>query len=384
MKKLGIIGASYLQMPVIEKAKEMGLETHVFAWAAGDIGEKAADYFYPISIVEKEDILEKCRQIGIDGICTIASDLAAVTVNYVAHAMGLTGNSPECAEISTNKHKMRLAFEERQDPSPKSILAAGVEDLEGIDLQYPVIVKPTDRSGSRGITKLQSGEGLAGAIAYAKEQGFEKKALVEEFAEGNEYSVECISYKGTHHFLALTQKYTTGAPHFIETGHLEPAPVSEELLEKVKATVFRALDTLKIENSASHSEIKIDETGRIAIIEIAGRMGGDCIGSHLVQLSTGVDFVKAVIELALGEEPDLVPKGNTGAAAIRYVFAKEDIAVLEKIEKEHPGFLVTKDVQEVLEGEVTDSSTRYGMYLLKAECVKELLPYLPEQKEEVV
>lgn len=85
MKKLAIIGASYLQEPLIEKAKSMGIETHVFAWAAGDVGEKSADYFYPISIVEKDEILKRCREIGIDGICTIASDLAVITVNYVAN-----------------------------------------------------------------------------------------------------------------------------------------------------------------------------------------------------------------------------------------------------------------------------------------------------------
>ena len=89
MKKLAIIGASYLQNPLILKAKAMGLETHVFAWAAGDVGEATADHFYPISIVEKEQILEQCRRIGIDGVCTIASDLAAITVNYVANGLGL-------------------------------------------------------------------------------------------------------------------------------------------------------------------------------------------------------------------------------------------------------------------------------------------------------
>ena len=88
-RDLAIIGASYLQLPLIEKAKEMGYTTHVFAWAAGDVGETAADYFYPISIVEKEEILQKCRQIGICGICSIASDLAMVTVNYVSEMMGL-------------------------------------------------------------------------------------------------------------------------------------------------------------------------------------------------------------------------------------------------------------------------------------------------------
>ena len=75
MKNLAIIGASFLQLPLILKAKEMGYKTHVFAWKANDVGEQAADVFYPISIVEKEKILEECRKIGIDGICSIASEL---------------------------------------------------------------------------------------------------------------------------------------------------------------------------------------------------------------------------------------------------------------------------------------------------------------------
>ena len=94
MKKIAIIGASYLQNPLILKAKEMGFETHVFAWRAGDIGEQTADHFYPISIVEKEEILNQCRKIHPDAVCTIASDLAGVTVNYVANALGLPANSP--------------------------------------------------------------------------------------------------------------------------------------------------------------------------------------------------------------------------------------------------------------------------------------------------
>ena len=83
-KNITIIGASYLQLPLIEKAKAMGYTTHVFAWAADDVGEREADFFYPISITEMEQIAEKCREIEIVGICSIASDLACVTVNYVA------------------------------------------------------------------------------------------------------------------------------------------------------------------------------------------------------------------------------------------------------------------------------------------------------------
>lgn len=382
MKKLAIIGASYLQQPLIEKAKSLGIETHVFAWQCGDIGEKTADVFYPISIVEKEEILAKCREIGVDGVCSIASDLAAITVNYVASEMGLVGNTMECTAISTNKHLMREAFEKNGDPSPKSLLVESINDLNVEKLNFPVIVKPTDRSGSRGITKLYSADGLAEAIENAKSQGFEKKALVEEFATGQEYSVEYVSYRGEHHFLALTKKFTTGAPGFIETGHLEPAPISEQTLNAVKQVVSHALDSLQIKNSASHTELKIAADGTIRIIEIGGRMGGDCIGSNLVELSTGIDFVKCVIDLALGEKPDFTPIHGKGVAGIRYIFNENDMDVYKKVKSEHPEMIVAEDINEITDSDVTDSASRFGMFLMKADSIDELIEYMPEDMEE--
>ncbi len=380
MKKLAIIGASYLQEPLIRKAQEMGYETHVFAWAAGDIGEKIADHFYPVSIIEKDEILEECKKIGIEGICTIASDLAAITVNYVAEKMGLPGNSWEATEKSTNKHKMRNAFEENGDPSPKSIMVESVKDLADVDLSFPVIVKPLDRSGSRGITKVMRRDDLDAAIEAAKEQGFEKTALVEEFATGQEYSVEFISYHGEHHFLAMTKKYTTGAPHFIETGHMEPAPVDEDTLNRVKAVVRHALDSLGITDSASHSELKISDEGVIRIIEIGGRMGGDFIGSDLVRLSSGIDFVRAVVQVAVGETPDLTPVCEPKFAGVRFIFDDQDIKVFEQVKKEHPEYIVASEIHEIT-GEVSDSSTRFGYFMMTADTKEGLERYLPLSEE---
>lgn len=380
MKKIAIIGASYLQEPLIQKAKDMGIETHVFAWASGDIGEEIADFFYPISIVEKEQILEKCKQIGIDGICTIASDLAVITVNYVANAMGLIANSNYCTQVSTNKNLMRKVFADNNDPSPKSILVDTADDLQGIELSYPIIVKPLDRSGSRGITKLENPDNIAKAIEHAKDEGFEKKALVEEFATGQEYSVECISWEGKHTFLALTKKYTTGAPRFIETGHMEPADANEEVYDKIKEVVFHALDSLNIKFGASHSEVKITEDNEIAIIEIGGRMGGDFIGSKLVEISTGIDFVEAVIQVALGEKPNLIPKQEGMIALVRFIFSEEDIALYNKLLECCPERIVQAQIPEQIAGEVKDSSTRFGYYLICANSIEEIKDYIPKEE----
>ena len=101
MLKIAIIGANEFQEPLILKAKECGYETHVFAWEKGAVGKASADYFYPISIVEKEKILEKCKEIGIAGICSIGSDLAVLTVNYIAEKLGLNSNSVYCSRVAT-------------------------------------------------------------------------------------------------------------------------------------------------------------------------------------------------------------------------------------------------------------------------------------------
>ena len=379
--KLAIIGASYLQEPLIQKAKERGIETHVFAWAAGDVGEKSADYFYPISIIDKEEILAKCQEIGIDGICSIASDLAVITVNYVAEKMGLIANPNECVMNATNKHNMRLCFAAHNCPSPKSIQIHSMADLDGIELAYPVIVKPVDRSGSRGITKLNSRVGLEEAVVRAIDYGFEKVALIEEYAVGQEYSVEYISWEGQHHFLAMTKKYTTGEPNFIEMGHIEPAPVSESTLAQVKQVVEKALDSLGVKYGASHSELKISEDGEIKLIEIGARMGGDFIGSSLVELSTGYDFVGGVIDVALGIEPR-VNRIKSSIAAIRFIFNEEDVKAFELLKAEHPEMIIASDINEVTDEVPVDSSSRFGYYLYSGKELTMIKKYLPKEVEE--
>ena len=370
MKRLAIIGANDFQKQLIIKAKEMGLETHVFAWEEGAVGKEDADYFYPISIREKEEILQKCQEIKIDGICSIASDLAVLTVNYVAEKMGLNSNSIRCSEIATNKYEMRKAFKRNNDPIPKFIEVSQNEDFNISNFSYPIIVKPTDRSGSRGITKINSNEELNAAIKVACKESFEHKAMIEEFIEGKEYSVECISYHGKHVLLAITQKITTGAPHFIETGHNEPADLSDDIKNKIQSIIFHALNSIEIKEGASHSEIKIDDNLNIKIIEIGARMGGDCIGSDLVRISTGYDFTKMVIGVALGNQPDFNKIVEPMRAVVRFIFSKEDIDNCEKMIN-NGWKLERKYIEQNFDGHIiTDSSNRYGYYIMKSNYLK--------------
>ncbi len=377
IKKLAIIGASYLQLPLIKKAKILGYETHVFAWKTGATGFDFIDKFYDIDIKNISKILEILKQIHPCGICTIASDLANITVNKLAKELNLPGNSVECTTNSTNKYLMRSCFSRHGIECPKFEVVSNIQEVNISNFKFPLIVKPTDRSGSRAITKIFSTEELDTALENAFEQSFEKKAIIEEFLEGDEFSAECISQNGKHTMLAVTKKFTTGAPNFIETGHIEPSGFNKAELKIIEKSIYEALNALNIKQGCSHSEFKWDTASRtIKIIEIGSRMGGDFIGSDLVKYSTGHDFVKYCIDCAVGNplnlQADFKPVyKNVG---IKYIFNQTDLDIVKKIRKRN---IIQMDLPETInENEVVDSSSRLGYAIMHFDDRKKLLEVL--------
>ena len=170
--------------------------------------------------------------------------------------------------------------------------------------------------------------------------------------------------------------YTRGDPHFIETGHLEPAPLTDAQREAIQKAVFAGLDALKVENGASHTEFKL-EGESVRIIEIGARMGGDCIGSDLVELSTGYDFVRMVIDVAAGREPSFEKVREPKTAYIHFIFTKKDLELLEQFQREIPQKIhFISELEEVREGAVTDSSTRFGYFIMAFESLTEAKEYV--------
>ena len=362
---LAIIGASYLQRPLVEKAKAMGLRTICFAWAEGAVCKDLVDVFYPISIVEKEQILAICHQEHINGICTIASDVAAPTVAYVAEKMGLVGNSYEASLRANNKWLMRQAFASADVPCPQFMCVTDKQiDLPTLQsqLSLPLIVKPSDRSGSLAVNKITDWSQLAAAVQEAQSVSFKGEAMVEEFIEGREISVEFISYQGQHYPLQITDKVTTGAPHFVELEHHQPSTLSKDLYTTIYAITERALKALGVTNGASHSEYKITDDGRICIMEIGARMGGDFIGSDLVHLSTGYNFVKGVIDVAIGqfEVPVITQNAYSGV----YFLSAEtpDVAAYIQQANQYPTIVQAEQTDTELHA-VTCSAERSGYFI---------------------
>ncbi len=345
MKTLAVIGASYLQMPVVQKAKAMGLRVICFAWAEGAVCKDLADKFYPISIIEKEAILQVCQEEKIDAICTIASDVAVLTVNYVAEKMGLIGNPDAYSIVTTNKYQMRQCFAEHHIPSPKFMRVDANKQYDIADFTFPLIVKPTDRSGSRGVEKVLNEAELAQAIDRALGESFAGEVVVEEFVTGREVSVESISYQGKHYVLQITDKVTTEEPYFVELEHHQPSTLPAAVQDEIRRIVPLALDALHIENGAAHSEIKIMADGQLRFIEIGARMGGDFIGSDLVRLATGYDFLRATIEVALGifTEPRITEHNYAGV----YFLSKDTAHIRQYIENKDK-------YPQIVQAEITD------------------------------
>ena len=365
MKKIAIIGASYLQLPLVEKVNKMGYESYCFAYESGAICKNYCTHFYPISIVEKEHILNVCKELKIDAVLSIASDLAVETVNFIATNLSLTGNSLEATPLMTNKFLMKNALNSQEIKTAKYIAIKSETDISKItEFNFPLIVKPTDRSGSSGVNIVLNKTQLLQALTTAFEASFIKEVIIEEFIDGRELSIESISQGGTHHIVAITDKITSGPPHFVELEHHQPTKEPNIIIEKISHIIPKALDSLKITNGAAHTEIFITSNDEIYINEIGARMGGDFIGSHLVQLSTGFDYLEATINIALGDKVNLIKKfSNYSGVIFSSVINKNEV---KKMNFQNVKIIEEKELSEI-KNSLTQSNDRHKYIIYQSD-----------------
>lgn len=372
MKKLLIIGASILQLPAIKKAKEMGFYVAVADYDPKAIGIEYADEYFNVSTIDIDGVAEVAAKFKPDGIMTLATDMPMRSIAAATSVCGLPGISMDTAIKSTDKGEMIKAFEANNVEHPWFFILKSKEDLENIvdNLTFPCISKPTDNSGSRGVMLINSIEELKAAVEYSSSCGRGGSVIVEEYLRGSEVSVEIIVLNGSVNVLQVTDKLTTGAPHFVETGHTQPSRLPQRDVEAIKDLASRAVKAVGIENGPAHVEIMLTKNGP-RMIELGARMGGDCITTHLVPLSTGIDMIKAVIQLSCGETPDIAPKFNKGSA-IRFIDAKQGvIKEINGVEeaKNTQGVIevsLTKNVGDKLEG-IKSSTDRAGFVIAQCE-----------------
>ena len=378
MKRLFIIGASVLQLPAIQKAKEMGLYVAVADFNPKAVGISYADKFYEVSTIDEEGIYQAAKDFHADGIMTLATDMPMRSVAYATSKLGLTGITYDTAVKATDKGEMIKAFETAGVGHPWYFILPKLDVISGLDdrITYPCISKPVDNAGSRGVMLIHSHAELKEAIEYSFSNGRKGEVIIEEYLQGAEVSVEIISIDGYAHVLQVTDKLTTGAPHFVEMGHSQPSSLGEENVKAIRDLAKRAVKAVGIENGPAHVEIMLTENGP-KMIELGARMGGDNITTHLVPLSTGIDMVKATIQVALGEKPDIVPRFEKGSA-IRYfkelygvISDIKGISAVEQLEGVKQVTLVKETGDTV--GEIGSSVDRIGFVIAQGETAEDAI-----------
>ena len=307
MKKLAIIGGGVMASYFGEACHRLGYEGHYFSMIDGKVDDSKVDVFHEINIFEKEKIAEICKEIGVDGVVA-TTELSVPIAAYVAEQLGLLGVPYEVAMVITDKYRNRECIKGLTELlSPKYVEATCIEDIENSDVPYPMILKPINLGGKRGITVVKDANELEQAFKYAAKsfrKGTTPVIIAEQFLEGGmECSVESITFKGKHTIVQITQKDSSGAPHCVELGHHQPAPLPKDIWDKVVRGVSSGLTAIGITNGPCHTEIKIID-GEVYLIEFNARPGGDHIWWPMVELSTGFDIIAAVAQAATG---DLTP-----------------------------------------------------------------------------
>lgn len=324
-KRILIVGASVLQLPAILKAKEMGFYVGVADYNPLAMGIQYADEYFNVSTIDVEGITEAARIFHPDGIMTLATDMPMRAIAAASKVCGLPGISYETAIKATDKAEMIKAFEEKNVEHPWYYVAVNKEEFETIkrEVSFPCIMKPTDNAGSRGVSLAHNLKELEDAYEYACGESRCGSVIVEEYLQGPEFSIEIMVVNGEIHVLQITDKLTTGAPHFVEMGHSQPTVQPEEQQKNLKDLAERAVKAVGIQEGPAHVEMILTKTGP-KMVELGARMGGDCITTHLVPLSTGVDMIEATINISCGTRPDIEEKWHKGAA-IRYLNAPEGV-----------------------------------------------------------
>ncbi|WP_050635418.1 ATP-grasp domain-containing protein [Candidatus Stoquefichus sp. SB1] len=366
MKKIMILGASELQLPAIQCANSMGIETIVLDFDANAIGRNEASKFYEVSTLDYDKVLEIAKFEKIDGIMTICSDRPMTVVARVGEKLGLNTISYETALKATDKGLMRKALFENNVPIPQFFICRTYEDVEHAvnSIQGECIFKPSNNSGSRGIYLYDENKNLQDAYSYSKQYSTDNIVLVEEFMKGPEVSVEAFVINGEVNIIQITDKITTGAPYFVEMGHTQPSSLPNDIQSQIRKVAIKGIQALNIDNGPAHVEIKVTEQGP-KIVEIGARLGGDYITTDLVPLSTGVNMVELTIKNALNFPVD-IKKLFLKSSAIRYI--NDELEIPEEF-KTKVTYYFNKDIQL---SDIKSSNDRRGYYIIQTMNLDEL------------
>lgn len=308
MKKIVVFGAV---KSVLKRAKELGYETFVIEANPNLSKCEFMDHFKCIGFDQYEECLEYIKTINVDGIVN-ATEFAVIVAAYVTEKLGLPGMKLETAKMVKDKYLVRKVLNQKGIKSiPQFFEIKDIIELEKIkdDISFPVIIKPAMGLGSLFVYKIENYEQLKDKCLNVLENSFNKKALIETYIQGKEYGAESFVYQDEIHVLAIMEKLMTNTQYCVELGHNTPPDISSELKANIENEVKKIIRALDLTYGPVNMDIIINEEGKVYIVDIGARMGGNAINTHIIPNYIGVDHVGNTIKLALNENTiDLDPK----------------------------------------------------------------------------
>lgn len=341
MKKIMILGAGVYQAPLIKTAKTMGLESIVVSYRGNYPGFALADKIEYIDIKDSEQVLVAARRHGIDGICTIGSDVGVKTIGYVNDAMSLCGVSYYAALLANNKYEMKQAFIRNGARSAKGIKAESASAALSAfkELGSNVVFKTVDSSGNRGIIHIQDESLIDNAFKECLSYSQCHYILVEEFLQGEEIGAEAFISGGKVAFVLPHRKVVieTNAP--IPIGQWVPAGLDEETERDVEKQVLSGIAALELDNCAVNVDIMIIDN-KAYLIEIGARAGGGACLPESVSAYYGFNHYENIINAALGI-PIVLKYATPTPNACHMLFSEKEgvIKHLDKSKAIHPDLI---------------------------------------------
>ena len=329
MKRVLMLGGSLYQTFAIKKAVEMGYYVITCDYLPDNPGHKYAHEYHNVSTTDKNAVLELAKKLKVDGIVAYASDPAAPTAAYVAEKLGLPTSPYQSVEVLSKKHLFRRYLAEHNFNVPKAksytTLAEAEKDISNFKL--PVMVKPVDSSGSKGINKLTEWKQLKDFVEDALSYSRDKRFLIEEFIEkkGPQISGDAFSVNGELVFHCLGNEFYSSKmlKDFAPLGECWPSVMPNEIINKLVNDLQRLITSLGMKSNAYNVEAIVDKNDTVYILELGARSGGSLI-PQITNYATGVDMVPYVIKAALGEDcSDLRQKDVKGFWSNYMVHANE-------------------------------------------------------------
>ena len=307
MKQILLLGGANTQIPSILTAKKMGYYTITCDYLPDNPGHKFADEYHNVSTTDKEAVLALAKELQIDGILAYATDVAAATAAYVSEAMGFPTSPYKSVDILTNKDKFRAFLEENGFCTPRARGYSSVEeakkDLE--NFKFPVMVKPVDSAGSKGVARMDDAGQLEELVENALQYSRCKRFIIEEYVEKYRYQIagDGFSVDGKLVFRCFANEHFSNkaASPYVPIGESFPYDMPKEVHEKVHAEIQRLLTLLDMKTQAYNFDIRIDKDYNVYLMEVGPRNGGNMI-AQVIEKATGIPFVEYMLKAAMGED----------------------------------------------------------------------------------